>query len=123
MKKSRKILLIIISVLIIIIVAGIFYVRSIAKSGLPDYNATIEIEGLKEEVKVYRDEFGIPHIYAKNEEDLYKVTGYITAQDRLWQMDLLRRVTQGRLSEIFGKDMIESDLILRSLRIPEKSGG
>ncbi len=121
MKKSVKILFIIGVVTVIIVIVAFFIVKSISKSGLPDYNAVVETKGLKEEVKVYRDEFGIPHVYAKNEEDLYKVTGYISAQDRMWQMDLLRRITQGRLSEIFGEDMIESDVILRSLRIPEKS--
>lgn len=90
-------------------------------SGSADYNKEVKIKGLKDKVRVYRDAYGIPHVIANNEDDLYKVTGYIQAQDRMWQMDLLRRVTQGRLSEIFGKDMIESDVILRSLRMPEKS--
>jgi penicillin amidase len=121
MKKSSKILLIIITVIALIFLVAILYIRSLKNSGLPDYNANIELEGLKEEVKVYRDQYGIPHIFAKNEADLYLVTGYITAQDRFWQMDFLRRVTQGRLSEILPGNWIETDVILRSLRITEKS--
>lgn len=55
------------------------------------YSGEKVINGLESEVTVFRDERGIPHIYAENEHDLYFATGYITAQDRLWQMDLLKR--------------------------------
>lgn len=92
-------------------------------SPVPDYKEDLHIAGLKDEVKVYRDSHAIPHIYAKNEHDLYMVTGYLMAQDRLWQMDLFRRITLGRLSEIFGEDFVDTDLVLRSLRINEKSLG
>ena len=118
MKKSLKIFGIL---LLLIAVGGYFYIQSIKKSGLPDYAKPVKIEGLQDEVTVYRDAQGVPHVYAKNEKDLYIVTGYLSAQDRLWQMDLLRRVTQGRLSEIFGKDMVDIDVILRKLRIPKTS--
>jgi len=70
---------------------------------------------------VIRDSFAIPHIYAENEKDLYLAAGFVMAQDRMWQMDLLRRVTLGRLSEIFGPDMADADQLLRSLRMNEKS--
>ncbi|HLP62837.1 MAG TPA: penicillin acylase family protein, partial [Candidatus Deferrimicrobium sp.] len=76
---------------------------------------------MKETVTIYRDVYAVPHIYAKNEEDLYRAVGYIMAQDRLWQMDLLRRVTTGRLAEIFGAELVETDLLMRALRISEKS--
>ncbi len=121
MKRGKKILVIILFVIFILSIVGYIFVNNIKSSGLVDYNKEVKIKGLKDKVTVYRDAYGIPHIIASNEDDLYKVTGYIQAQDRMWQMDLLRRVTQGRLSEIFGKDMIESDVILRSLRMPEKS--
>ncbi|NOZ34844.1 MAG: penicillin acylase family protein [Chlorobi bacterium] len=121
MKRGKKILVIILFVIFILSIVGYIFVNNIKSSGLVDYNKEVKIKGLKDKVTVYRDAYGIPHIIANNEDDLYKVTGYIQAQDRMWQMDLLRRVTQGRLSEIFGKDMIESDVILRSLRMPEKS--
>lgn len=107
--------------LVIIIVSGYFLIFHIAKRAVPDYNQEVLLKGLTDEVKVYRDSFAIPHIYAKNEEDLYRTTGYIMAQDRLWQMDLLRRATQGRLSEIFGEDLVNTDQLLRALKIPEKS--
>ena len=121
MKRGKKILGITLLILFILSIAAYIFINTIKSSGLPDYNKEVQIKGLKDKVTVYRDAYGIPHIIANNEDDLYKVTGYIQAQDRMWQMDLLRRVTQGRLSEIFGKDMIETDVILRSLRMPEKS--
>src|SRR5438046_4972187 len=63
---------------------------------------TLAIAGLRERVTVRRDERGIPYIEAKNDEDLYFAQGYVTASDRLWQMDLFRRTERGELAEIFG---------------------
>jgi penicillin amidase len=118
MKKFLKIIAV---VIVLFVIGGYFVVQNIKKSGLPDYAKNIKIAGLTDKVTVYRDQNGIPHIYAQNERDLYIVTGYLEAQDRLWQMDLLRRVTQGRLSEIFGKKFIDTDVTLRKLRIPDNS--
>jgi len=121
MSLIRKILAALFVIIMVVIVVALFFVRGIATKGIPDYNATLKLENLKEEVTVYRDEFAVPHIYAKNEEDLYRATGYCMAQDRLWQFDLIRRATTGELSEIFGEDMINADQMLRMLRIPDKS--
>jgi penicillin amidase len=104
-------------------IAGAIIVKNIADRAVPDYSKVFSIEGLTDSVRVYRDSFAIPHIYAQNQADLYRVAGYLTAQDRLWQMDLLRHVTTGRLSEIFGEDLLEADILMRSLRIQEKSEG
>jgi penicillin amidase len=117
----RKILLGIVAVIIIILAAGAIFVRHLARKGLPDYNTDVSLAGLRESVTVCRDSFAIPHIYAQNENDLYLATGYVMAQDRLWQMDLIRRVTEGRLAEIFGEGLVDADLFMRALRIPEKS--
>lgn len=121
MRTLKRILLGLLTAIALIIIAGLIYLNSLKYNALPDYNQDVELNGLNEEVLIYRDTFAIPHIFAKNEADLYVAVGYVMAQDRLWQMDLLRRVTIGRLSEIFGADMIETDLLLRSLRIPDKS--
>jgi penicillin amidase len=104
-----------------LLIAGAIFVRSVARRGLPDYNAAVELSGVTDEVVVYRDAFGVPHIYAQNENDLYRAVGYCMAQDRLWQMDLLRRACTGHLSAIFGEEMVETDILMRSLRMPEKS--
>jgi penicillin amidase len=70
---------------------------------------SLTIAGLKESVTVRRDERGIPYIEAANDADLYFAQGFVTAQDRLWQMDVFRRVARGELSEIFGKQVLEED--------------
>lgn len=121
MKTLKKVAVIILVTAAVIVLIGLFYTGYLAKKGLPDYNANVQLNGLLQPVKVYRDSFAIPHIYAKNEHDLYMATGYLMAQDRMWQMDFLRRVTLGRLSEIFGDDFVETDLLLRSLAFGEKS--
>jgi penicillin G amidase len=72
-------------------------------------NQEITISGLKAAVTVRRDERNIPYIEAKSDADLYFVQGYVTAQDRLWQMDLLRRTARGETAEVFGRTTIEED--------------
>ncbi len=120
--KTIRILIRILPVLIILIgIAVVLLVRNISRQAVPDYNDDVSLPGLTGRVEVYRDGYGIPHVYAENETDLYRVCGYLQAQDRLWQMDLLRRVTTGRLSEIFGEDYIEADRLFRALMLPEKS--
>ena len=71
--------------------------------------SAIQIAGLRSAVTVRRDGRGIPYIEASNEDDLYFAQGYVTASDRLWQMDLLRRTARGELSEIFGRVTLEED--------------
>src|SRR2546421_11885656 len=68
----------------------------------PQQSGSIQITGLRDRVTVRRDERGIPYIDAKNDEDLYFAQGYVTASDRLWQMDLFRRTERGELSEVVG---------------------
>lgn len=121
MKTARRILLGIVLLLIIVLIGAFIFINHIAKRGLPDYNKSVQLTGMIDQVTVYRDSYAVPHIFAKNEGDLYRAVGYVMAQDRLWQMDLLRRVTTGRLSEIVGSDLVETDHLLRALRIPEKS--
>ncbi|MDQ3749111.1 MAG: penicillin acylase family protein, partial [Acidobacteriota bacterium] len=70
---------------------------------------TLAVAGLKDKVIVRRDERGIPYIEAKNEADLFFAQGFVTAQDRLWQMDLYRRVSRGETAEIFGRAALEED--------------
>ncbi|MCB8998875.1 MAG: penicillin acylase family protein [Bacteroidales bacterium] len=121
MKIFRSILLGLLVVIALAAVAGGIFIRHTARKALPDYNRNITLNGLSDEVQVTRDSFAIPHILAKTEYDAYRATGYLMAQDRLWQMDLLRRLTTGRLSEIFGKDLVTADQLFRSLRFTEKS--
>ncbi len=102
MKLLKKILIGLAAVIILAAAAGFFYLRHISTRAIPDYNQNITLKNMKAAVTVYRDAFAVPHVYAENEEDLYRATGFLMAQDRLWQMDLMRRATTGRLAEIFG---------------------
>jgi penicillin amidase len=74
----------------------------------------LALQGLRARVTIRRDDRGIPHIEAANDEDLYFAQGYVTASDRLWQMDLQRRTARGELSEIFGKVTVEQDKLHRT---------
>lgn len=76
---------------------------------LPVTHGEIKADGLRHPVTVARDRWGIPYLQAESDDDLHFAQGYVTAQDRLWQMDLLRRASAGELSELFGKDRLESD--------------
>lgn len=117
----KKILIILGVFLGVVIIVGLIFIGRFKTKALPDYNKDVKLNGLIADVTVIRDSFAIPHIYAENEHDLYLAVGYAMAQDRLWQMDLLRRVTQGRLAEIFGKDLVDADMLFRALRFTEKS--
>ena len=121
MKLLKRILITLGLLIVLALIGGYFFLNHVKTVALPDYSKDVQIPGLTGEVTILRDSFAIPHIYAENEADLYRAVGFTMAQDRLWQMDLLRRVTQGRLSEIMGKDQLNTDLLMRALRIQEKS--
>ena len=82
---------------------------------LPMRSGTVDIVGLSAPVSVRYDERGVPHIRAENEADLYRALGYVHAQDRLFQMEIVRRLANGELAEILGKDLIETDTLFRTL--------
>lgn len=82
---------------------------------LPDYSATVELAGIESPVDIHWDPFGVPHIYANNEMDLYYAVGYVHAQDRLWQMTLSQIAAEGRFAEFFGKDLLDFDKYQRTL--------
>ena len=111
-------LLKVIAVLLILIVVGTWLY---SKTYHPNYKGELEINYLSDEVTIYFDEIGVPHINAKNQKDAYIALGYVHAQDRLWQMELIRRIAPGRLSEIFGKDLLETYVFFAGLGIEEAS--
>jgi penicillin amidase len=83
------------------------------RRSLPQIQGVIRLVGLKSQVEVIRDRWGVPHIYADSAEDLFFAQGYVHAQDRLWQMELQRRAGSGRLSEITGEATLEIDRFFR----------
>ncbi|HSE48106.1 MAG TPA: penicillin acylase family protein [Terriglobales bacterium] len=113
--RSRRIAArITIALLLVVLVAvagagGWFYAT--ARAALPQLEGSIGLRGLSAPVTVARDSQGVPHIAAASPEDLFFAQGFVTAQDRLWQMDINRRFAAGELSEIFGADFFGSDML------------
>ena len=105
------------TLLVLVVIAGAVAGGAwwVVQRALPDVNGTATLAGLEKEVIVERDVRGVPHIRAQTEDDLFVAQGYVMAQDRLWQMDVLRRVAAGELSEIFGPVGIERDKEYRTL--------
>ena len=89
--------------------AAILWLRSAAKSALPQLDGEVHLAGLSAPVTIRRDGHGVPHISAASQDDLFIAQGYVTAQDRLWQMDASRRNANGDLAEIMGPALIPHD--------------
>src|SRR5262245_4807272 len=90
--------------------------EQLAKESLARIDGDIRLKGLKAEVQVLRDEWGVPHIFAQNMDDLFFAQGFVVAQDRLWQMEIWRRSGEGRLSELVGADALPHDKLVRLLK-------
>ncbi|WP_304198387.1 penicillin acylase family protein [Flavobacterium alvei] len=117
MKTLKKILLSIIAMFVILVLVSIgFYFYS-----KPTYEGEQKLKNIKNETTVYFDDFGVPHIYANSQKDAMTALGYVHAQDRLWQMELLRRIAPGRLSEMFGSKLLKTDRFFAGLGIDENS--
>ncbi len=99
------------------IIALFFLSLHFLYSTLPSHQGEEVLKGLSSGATVFRDKFGVPHIEAKNNIDAHRVLGFVQASDRLFQMELLRRIGSGRLSEVLGKDLLKTDILLRSLRL------
>ena len=80
---------------------------------LPDYSTDFALTGIKAPIEIIRNNNNVPHIFGKSDEDVYFALGFAHAQDRLWQMTMLRRTAQGRLSEVFGQRTLQTDELLR----------
>lgn len=115
MKKLKKFLIVLGCIVLVLVVSAGLFIQSLK----PDYEGKKQLQNLTQEVSVYFDAYGIPHIYAGNQEDAFRALGYVHAQDRLWQMELLRRIATGKLSEVFGEDMLKTDKFFLALGIDE----
>ncbi len=117
MKIVKKILLVVLGLIVIIAIAlfaYVFYQK-------PTYEGKQQLKNIQKETTVYFDDFGVPHIYANSQKDAITALGYVHAQDRLWQMELIRRIAPGRLSEIFGSKALKTDRFFAGLGIDENS--
>ncbi|MDD1016291.1 penicillin acylase family protein [Pseudomonas rubra] len=88
---------------------------------LPQREGEVTLSSLQAPVSVRYDARGVPHIQAQNEADLYRALGYVHAQDRLFQMEIIRRLARGELAEILGSKLVATDTLFRSLRIREQA--
>jgi penicillin amidase len=93
---------------------------ALARASLAQIDGVVDVRGLSGDVEVIRDRWGVPHIYAGSAEDLFFAQGYVTAQDRLWQMEMWRRAAEGRLAEILGPAALPRD---RQARLLKYRGG
>lgn len=117
MRRFKKILLVLVLLIVVIgigLCAYIFHLK-------PKYEGELQLKNLQKETTVYFDEFGVPHIYADSEKDAMTALGYVHAQERLWQMELLRRIAPGKLSEIFGSVALKNDKFFAGIGIDEAS--
>ena len=97
-----------------IAIGGVYY---FASRSLPSYDKTLRVAGLNAPVEIVRDHANVPHVFGSSDADVFYGLGYAHAQDRLWQMMVLRRTAQGRLSEVFGAATLEIDTLMRRLDI------
>ncbi len=115
MKIIKQIFFILIIIVVVFAMASYFWLRSTK----PDYSGIVTMQELENKVEVIFDDYGVPHIYAENSHDAYMALGYVQAQERLFQMEMIRRVTSGRLSELLGEKFINTDKTMLTLGIRE----
>ena len=114
LKKAFKILVVFLVVILLFVFGYLQYSK-------PKYEGEISLKNIETSTTVYFDDFGIPHIYANSQKDAMTALGYVHAQDRLWQMELMRRIAPGKLSELFGSVMLKNDKFFAGLGIDEAS--
>ncbi|MEQ3709338.1 MAG: penicillin acylase family protein [Tateyamaria sp.] len=105
------------AVLIVLSVMAIALVYYLASRSLPNYDAVVRVPGISDTIEIVRDNANVPHIFAATNADVFHGLGFAHAQDRLWQMMMLRRTAQGRLSELFGSATVDVDSFIRRLDI------
>ena len=117
LSKRSKVIIGITGVVLVLGIAVFLFLRYQVRKSFPQTTGTISVAGLQHPVQVSRDSYGVPRIEAANEHDLMLALGYVHAQDRLWQMDMIRRVGEGRLSELFGMETVPFDKMFRIIGI------
>ncbi len=115
MKLFYKIILGIFQLMVILAAGCIIYLQQLK----PQYSGELTLPGLQQSVEVIFDHYGVPHIYGQNEEDVYFALGYVHAQERLFQMEIMRRIGAGRLAEILGEELVKTDKFFRTIGISQ----
>ena len=114
MNKSIKCIIFILTTVLVLILGLWTYIYP----PLPIYEGNITLDGLSDTVSVYTDTFGVPHIFAKNDTDLFFSAGYIAARERLFQMSMVTYAVRGELASALGDKYVSSDVYLRTWKIP-----
>jgi penicillin amidase len=114
MRTLRRLLLVLLAAASVLAQSSDLAAR--AKASLSQTSGTLNVAGLRAPVRVLRDRWGVPHIYARNQHDLFFAQGFVVAQDRLFQMELWKRTGQGRLAEVLGPAAVERDIYARLLQ-------
>ncbi|SHF68888.1 penicillin amidase [Flavobacterium fluvii] len=118
MKKGIKNTLLVLLMLVVVLgIGSVVYVLS----QKPKYEGELHLKNIQKQTTVYFDDFGVPHIYADSQKEAMTTLGYVHAQERLWQMELMRRIAPGRLSEMFGSKLVKVDSFFAGLGIDENS--
>ena len=115
MRTLFKVIAVIVILVLVVGLAGFGATTFTIRRSWPKTNGTVRVDSLQAEVTVVRDSWGVPHVYASNPHDLFFAQGYVHAQDRFWQMEFWRRIGSGRLAEILGESVLETDCFLRTL--------
>jgi penicillin amidase len=110
-----------VTALVLVVAAAGYYVLIVRP--LPQTGGELTLAGLSAPVRVIRDQWGVPHIYARDEHDLLMAQGFVQAQDRLWQLEANRRLAAGRLSEILGEKTVELDKLMRTFGLMRAARG
>ena len=105
-------------VLALLVSAFFVYIKSWLNHPLPQYEGEKTLP-VNERVDVFTDEFGVPHIFAENEKDLFFTAGYIAARDRLFQLSMVSLAVNGELASVLGEDYLKTDIYLRTWKIRE----
>lgn len=111
MKKLRKLIWVLLAIIALLSIGVVVYLKTV----VPFESGQIASESLADTVELRYDHYGVPHITAKNDTDAFFALGFAVARERLFQMELLRRVGAGRLSEVFGNDLVRTDAFFRTL--------
>ena len=113
MKRTFRVLFVLLTALAVAVGAGLWH----ARSKLPQRSGTLQLHALQAPVQVNWDERGVPHLQARNQTDLYRALGFLHAQDRLFQMEMVRRLARGELAEILGPKLLDTDRLFRTLEL------
>ena len=116
-KRLAFLLFALLALVLLIVFSGYLYLRQ----SLPQLEGQFRIDGLAEPVEIVRDRYAVPHIYAQSWNDAHFALGFVHAQDRLWQMEMNRRIASGRLAEFLGDSALDADKLFRTLGIRQSA--